>query len=73
MLIGGSLLYNIVMVFAIHWYESAMGWTYLKQFFKTALTEVSLIYNVVLASGVKQCESVIHIHISTLFLDYFPI
>ena len=24
-LVGGSLLYNIVVVFAIHWYESAMG------------------------------------------------
>ena len=24
-LIGGSLLYNIVVVFAIHWHESAMG------------------------------------------------
>ena len=24
-MIGGKLLYNIVVVFAIHWYESAMG------------------------------------------------
>ena len=28
---------------------------------------VELIYNVVLVSGVQQSESVIHIHISTLF------
>ena len=28
---------------------------------------VQLIYNVVLLSGVRQSESVIHIHISTLF------
>ena len=28
---------------------------------------VKLIYNVVLVSGVQQSESVIHIHISTLF------
>ena len=30
-------------------------------------------YNVVLVSGVQQSESVIHIPISTLFLDSFPI
>ena len=34
---------------------------------------VQLIYNVVLVSGEQQSESVIHRHISTLFLDYFPI
>ena len=28
---------------------------------------VELIYNVVLVSGAKQSESVIHIHVSTLF------
>ena len=28
---------------------------------------VQLIYNVVLISGVQQSESVVHIHISTLF------
>ena len=31
-----------------------------------------MIYNVVLAAGVQQSESVIHIHISTLFKDSFP-
>ena len=37
---------------------------------------VQLIYNVVFVSGVQQSESVIHTHISTLFLfflDSFPI
>ena len=34
---------------------------------------VQLIYNVVLVSGVQQNESVIHIHITTLFLDSFSI
>ena len=33
---------------------------------------VQLIYNVVLVSGVQQSESVIHIHISTLFQILFP-
>ena len=36
------------------------------------LIEVSLIYNVVLASGVQQNDSVIHIHMSPpLFLRFF--
>ena len=30
-------------------------------------------YTVVLVSGVQQSESVVHIHISTLFLESFPI
>ena len=30
-------------------------------------------YGVVSVSGIQQSESVIHIHISTLFLDSFPI
>ena len=34
---------------------------------------VQLIYNVVLVSSIQQTESVIHIHISALFLDSFPI
>ena len=33
---------------------------------------VYLIYNVVLVSGVQQTESIIHIHISTLFQILFP-
>ena len=33
---------------------------------------VQLIYSVVLVSGVQQTESVIHIHISTLFQILFP-
>ena len=32
---------------------------------------VELIYDAVLVSGVQQSESVIHIHIATLFLDAF--
>ena len=39
--------------------------------FKKIFIGVQLIYNVVLVSGVQQSESVIHIHISTLFLDSF--
>ena len=34
---------------------------------------VWLMYDVVLVSGVQQIESVIHIHISTVFLDSIPI
>ena len=36
-------------------------------FFKLIFIRVCLIYNVVLVSAVQQSESVIHIHISTLF------
>ena len=32
-LIGGELLYNIVVVFVIHWHESAMGVHELECFF----------------------------------------
>ena len=42
-------------------------------FFFIIFVGVSLIYNVVLVSSVQQSESIIHIHISTLFLDSFPI
>ena len=41
-------------------------------FFKKIFIGVQLIYNVVLVSGVQQSESVIHIHISTLFKILFP-
>ena len=44
-----------------------------KKIFKTKFIGVQLIYNVVLVSGVQQSESVIDIHVSTLFLDSFPI
>ena len=43
--------------------------TYLKIFF----IAVQLIYSAVLVSGVQQSESVIHIHVFTLFLGSFPI
>ena len=39
---------------------------------KTVL-EYSLIYHIVLVSGVRQSESVIRTHIATLSLDYFPV
>ena len=39
----------------------------------SSFIEVQFIYNVVLVSAVQQCESVIRIHISTFFLDSFPI
>ena len=43
-------------------------------FFKKIFIGVQMICNVVLVLGVQQSESVIHIHISTLFfLDSFPI
>ena len=41
-------------------------------FLKIFLLEYSL-FTMLLVSGVQQSESVIHIHISTLFLDSFPI
>ena len=34
---------------------------------------VELIYNAVLVSGVQQSQSVIRIHVSTLFVDSFPV
>ena len=37
-----------------------------------ATQQQQLINNIVLVSTVQQSESVIHIHISTLFLDSFP-
>ena len=40
--------------------------------FKKKFIGVELIYNVVLVSGVHYSESVIHIHISTLFYILFP-
>ena len=42
-------------------------------FFKLIFIGVYLIYNVVLVSAVQQSESVIHIHIFTLFLDSIPL
>ena len=42
--------------------------TFLKNF-----TGVQLIHSVVLVSGIQQSESIIHIHLSALFLDSFPI
>ena len=41
-------------------------------FFFLIFIGVQLIYNVVLLLGVQQSESVIHIHISTLFQILFP-
>ena len=41
-------------------------------FFFLIFIGVQLIYNVVLVSGVQQSESVMHIHISTLFQIVFP-
>ena len=41
-------------------------------FLKLIFIGVWLIYNVVLVSAVQQSESVIHIHISTLFQILFP-
>ena len=41
-------------------------------FFFKSFIGVQLIYNVVLVLGVQQSESVIHIHISTLFQILFP-
>ena len=40
--------------------------------FKLSFIGVQLIYNVALVSAVQQSESVIHIHISTLFQILFP-
>ena len=40
--------------------------------FKFIFIGVQLIYNVVLVSAVQQSESVIHMHISTLFQILFP-
>ena len=40
--------------------------------FKKIFIGVQLIYNVVLVSGAQQSESVIHMHISTLFQILFP-
>ena len=40
--------------------------------FKKFFIGVWLIYNVMLVSGVQQSESIIHIHISTLFKILFP-
>ena len=37
------------------------------KFFIFIFIGVELIYNIVLVSGVQHCESVIHIHIPTLF------
>ena len=38
---------------------------------KNFFPRVQLIYNFVLVSGVQKSESVIHIHIQSLFLDFF--
>ena len=40
-------------------------------FLKNIFIGVWLMYNVVIVSGVQQSESVIHIHISTLFFRFF--
>ena len=45
---------------------------YFSFFFKLIFIGIQLIYNVVLVSAVQQSESVIHIHISTLFKILFP-
>ena len=41
-------------------------------FLKKIFIGIQLIYNVVLVSGIQQSESVIHIHIFTLFKILFP-
>ena len=40
--------------------------------FKKIFIGVELIYNVVLVSGIQQSESVLHIHLSSLFKILFP-
>ena len=45
---------------------------YLKIYLFKKFTGVSLTYNDVLVSGIQQSESVIHVHISVLFLLLFP-
>ena len=47
--------------------ERFKGVKYFPSFFKKIFIGVELIYNVVLVSAVQQSESVIHIHISTVF------
>ena len=51
---------------------STRGWKETRVFFFKFLTAVELIYNGVLVSGVRQSDSVGHIHISILFLILFP-
>ena len=43
-----------------------------KKYFKINFIGVQLIYNVVLVSAVQQSESVMHIHVFTLFQIIFP-
>ena len=45
---------------------------FLAHCFKIFFIEVQLNYNVVLASGVQQSESVIYIYIYPLFFRFFP-
>ena len=47
--------------------EMVLSWKSKALFFFLIFIGVELIYNVLLVSGIHQSESVIHIHISTLF------
>ena len=63
------LIFHCVTLTEIHLFYFVLLFSHLKKFY----IGVQLIYNVVLVSGVQQSDSVIHIHVSILFSDSFPI